>query len=325
MNSSLPKRFESFEVNLHVLPRFPLQTHIGQSLLEFALYTNSETLLEAASMVGNWLDSVGISVGTYRAWNVDPNFTATLMPGYILSTTRTGKFFLNLYTATGNSKFRVAALDAANFLADPDEGNFTLVTGTGITWGLHKNGIAEAAEVGEFLMEIKELGQGDFTEVVTGIEDYFLVIANYGADTINWFESPGLTQTMGQFFAMRENSYKMIAEQAKNWIVNKIDNNISWFNSLIPSIRPEDLYDYYTGTGLVGVGEFLIYLEDKVDSSNLNHVVQIVTRLLNIAYTTEKGINWYEPSWTTNVTKLVHSVNLDSGAAGVASFLINAY
>ncbi len=314
-----------FEVQLPFIPRFPLQTQIGQSLLELALYTGDDKYLEAALKVGNWLDSVGIPCGQYRAWNLNSNYTETLMSGYIRSTMRAGQYFLNLYKVTEDAKFLNAALDAANFLANIEEGNFTQVAEKGITWGFSENAIAETAEVGKFLLEIIKLGLGNFSEVITGIDDYLIAIANYNGESINWFESPGLTQAAGNFFIMRSTEGKIIAEQAANWILNKINTNISWFNSLSPSMRSNEMYMHYTGTGLAGIGQFLIDVESKINKSYSDELENILSRLLNITYITEKGLNWYTPIWTTNATDLLYSINYKWGAAGIASFLINLY
>jgi len=312
----------SFHSNFTLLarPRLPLQTHIGQALLDLALVTGNDTLLNSAIHVGNWLYAHRIEVGSYYAWNGDPNCTVCLLPGYVMATVKRGRYFLNLFRATGEWSFLDYAVRAAHFLGI----NATAVPG-GQTWSLHQNGVAEAAEAGRFLLEIdKELLTDYFhTSTVDDVASYLISIANKSGSTVNWFNSPGLTQVVSCFLAVEGSiPSALYAYWACNWLESKV-NTPSWLASLSPSLKPESPYTYYTETALAGVGQTLVFLNDV--SNLVNELKSTADRMVELAYLTSYGTNWREPTWTTNVTKLVRSMNLDYGAAGVAIALAEAF
>jgi hypothetical protein len=321
-----PRVYQNSEYVLNVRPCCSTQAEIGQALLDFAICTGNATLLDAAAKVGNWLESVHIQSGSFYGWNANPDDTIALQPGYVLSTARIGRFFLNLFRATGDFDYLVDALDAASFLGDPYEGNMTILDSIGLAWGLYDNGLVESGEIMEFLFETnKELIFNYFAPTLDGAITYLMALAQNGVQTTNWLNSPGITQSLTMPFMALGNEFTETALRASNWLVERIQGNPEWLDSLPPSIRNSNPYVYHTETALAGLGLVLSKMYQQVACDCMDEILVIANRLVDLAIPTGQGTNWQETSWTTNITKMVNSVCWDYGAAGIASALTEAY
>jgi hypothetical protein len=323
-----PTVFSRFPLNILAKPKFPICAQIGQSLLALALATENSTLLEGAVKVGNWLHTKGVTVGDFKGWNPDASFTDYLLPGYLLATSRTGQFFLDLYRVTGDWAFLVDALHAARFLGDPSTGNFTIVGDGGIAWGLHQNGIAEAAEIGIFLNDLNTELLFDFFEpTLTGIVTYLKdeCSNNTGQEMTNWYESPGLTVDASKFFVeLGDTASLNIAKWAGNWVTS-LESNTTWLSTLNMSIRADNVYRYHNEIGLAGLTAALSFFNEDVNVSCVNEIVMNSDQLVSSAYVLFEGTNWRESNWTTNIAKLLASLDWDLGAAGVGASLASSY
>jgi hypothetical protein len=333
-NYTMRVEIESYQPRIHhlsehsilVKPRIPNQAQIGLTLLDLARYTNNETLLDAAIKLGNWLETVHLESGNFYAWNGDPALTESLLPGYVQATTQTGMFFLELFRATGNHDFLVDALDAASFLADPYEGNMTVLDGIGFAWGIHENGIVEAAKVAELLIEInKELLYDYFNETLEGVMSFLMFLSDPDTTTINWLDSCGLTQSLSLLLAKLGGSYNEYANWAANWLAEQVQNDPIWVETLNPCYRGSDPYEYYTGTGVAALCDILSSLAMEMDVDYVEEIDVLAEQIASATYMTSQGANWRENSWTSNVTKLAQSVDWDYGASGIASALVAAY
>ncbi len=326
ISSFNPRVFHSSDYSLLVVPRIQQQAEIGRALLELALYTNNQTLLDAAVEVGKWLETVHIQFGSFYAWNGDPSYTDAIVPGFVLGTARTGLFFLKLFRATGDFDFLVDALDAASFLGDPYEGCWSLIDSVGLAWAPHDNGVAEAAEVGELLFEVnKELIYDYFAPTLSGVRAYLMFLAQNGTLTTSWLESCGITQTISRFFTVMEGTFLEAAQRAGNWLVEEIQNDPDWVGNLSVCYRPESPYDYYVDTGLAGLLDTLVLLSSAAETDCADEISQIADLIMSLSHMTNQGTNWRESSWPGDLETLVHSVDWDYGTAGIASALTAAY
>ena len=306
-----------------VVPRISKQVHIAQTLLDLGVYTNNDTLIDAAKKVGNWLETSGTSMGSFRAWNADPTFTDYLVPGCFLATEETGMFFLNLFRATGEFNYLVDALDAASFLGDPTAGAM-LQVGDAITWSQYNSGLMEAAKIAEFLLEInKELIFGYFNSTIDGVSNYLSYSADVDGYTMNWIESSGLTEAAAKYFTFFEYT-KDYSIWAGNWLSNQITYG-TWLYDLPLSLKSDDPCLLYTDLGLAGICNILSYLNFVVNLPCDEQIQQICERIISRAYLTSQGTNWDYNSWPESISNLANSASWNTGTAGIASALVAAY
>ena len=312
----------SFTSNFTLLARHrnPLQVSIGQALLALAVATGNETFLEAAVKLANWLLDHRIEQGSYYAWNADPNCTERLLLGYVSATARTGFFLLNLYRVTGNLDFLDYAARAAHFLrVNASDGH----------WSDLPFGVSEAAEAGSFLLQVdQELLTDYFYSTITQKIVSYIISKDTeeGTDfltsfsSVNWFESPKITADAAAFLGSV--GYYGYVTAAGRWLASKAGDP-SWLAGLAPSIV-QDPYSYYWDLGLAGVLRYF-GLDITVGNMYDEEVEELADRIVDLAYETSEGVNWLEPAWTSNVSRLSLSACMDYGAAGVAVALADAF
>ena len=128
-----------------------------------------------------------------------------MIPGYNLATIRTGRFFLDLFRATGEWNFLEDTLSAARFL----ESVSVPVGVDGLAFAFHDNGIAETAEAGALMYDLNsELLFDYFTPTVNAYASYLASEASDAPLETNWYGSPGLTQAAADFLSLLGESYE---------------------------------------------------------------------------------------------------------------------
>jgi hypothetical protein len=347
IDSVSPRISHSSKHNILVRPRSAYQAEIGQALLDLALATRNDTLLDAAMKVGNWLDAVKMDLGMRNvagsvpdndfivfsmescAWNGDANYTDNLLMGSILSTAKTASFLLNLYHATYQyDPYLDTAMQAAYYLANSSlflQLDPFYVSSTSWT----PESIVEISEIGIFLTNInKEFLYDFFNPTITGVANYLCGISQGNPTATNWLQEPGLTQAASKFLAQIEPTetsafnYTEYSLGAGEWLDDYVE---SWKNDLNTSIKNGDTYLYYNSTGLAGLGINLADLRDNLESDYSDAMSVIGNNILARRYESSQGFNWNEEYWTLDIDQLANSVNWDYGAAGISVALAEAY
>lgn len=293
------------------------QAQIGDALLDLGLLTNNETIIMASEQVANWLHAQGMRIGDGVAWNYDANLTEEVYPGYVEATADVGRFFLKLFRTTGETYYLSDALLAARFL----RGNASSYMG-GLRWSQHLNGIAEAADVGMFLDEIQdEIGTYFFSDTIDGIYDYIISQSTLTENGRHWFNSIDVTQTVLEFIY---NAHIGHFFQIYFWLCNEIENNEEWLLNMTPGIEGAE-FSYPAERGVAGLGLSFAGTRFSLGDFTASNLDLLSDRIVEMQHSTSEGSNWEFPSWTTNSSKLAHSVSWSYGAAGIVSMLSEAY
>ncbi len=322
LDSHAPRISHVSQYQCTVKPLQATQAIIGQALLELALATRNETILNASIKVGNWFDSVKIDAGQFWAWNADANYTDVLRPGHILPTITTANFLLNLFRATKDMDYLILALGAGRYI-------MSLAVETApnhLAFSPIDRGVHEAAAAGEFFIDInQELLFDLFADTATGLANYLCSLASVVGDGYSWGDSPGLTEVAVHFLARMETdtgdlyAYHDYAEGGGVYLA---DIAIS---ELDPWMEVESPFDYYDESGIAGISAALADLEDQLELDFASALYENGEELIAESYLTGQGRNWNEAIWTVDTDELAKSVNYDYGVSGVLPALGEAY
>ncbi|MGY5880784.1 MAG: hypothetical protein RTV31_11065 [Candidatus Thorarchaeota archaeon] len=347
LNSTSPRISHHSQFSILIRSRTAYQVEIGQALLDLAIATNNETLLEAAMQVGNWLDAVKMDLGLRNvagsvpdndflvfsqetcAWNGDANYTDTLLQGNILSTVKIARFLLNLYNATHEyDPYLDTAILASYYLANSSV-FLQKVPYYECATSWTPESIIEIAEIGSFLKDInKEFLYDFFSPTITGLANHLCRVSQDYPASSNWLGEPGLTQSASRFLAQLEVTeisafnYTEYSLGAGEWLVDYAE---TFASDLSTSVRCENPYQYHNETGLAGISIGLADMRDIFDLDYSEVMDVIGDNILSREYVSSQGCNWDEKFWTPDVDLLAHASSWDYGASGISVALAEIY
>ncbi|MHA1635409.1 MAG: lanthionine synthetase LanC family protein [Candidatus Thorarchaeota archaeon] len=311
---------------------------IGTFFLDLYRTTGDSSYLSYAEGAAIWIESVANTTAGLRFTEHDGQNSSYLSTRWTYGSPGIGGFFVNLYLASGDSRYAGWANQTAKGLiynALTDEG--------GYSWTRYNTNTERyvgrwhgAAGTATFFTEMYDLtGNTTFLDYAKGTADW--IYATHSEDQGDyypdnnatepksykyggWSRSPaGIGDFFGRLFQTTSDStYLGYMTQTMDFLVNNatvVNGGLVWADhNTGPRIATA------IGHGIAGTGLFML------DGYRLNHnhayyqaLEGIITTLSNLAYPETNGASWTQSDLTSDV-----HMGFYYGVAGVGQFLLRA-